>query len=104
MAQGLTADENGQLPGRIRQRIADNIRNAASVEGIAVREIAEAAVQAIPDVVIVAAIIDELAVPSSALRVALDALYAGSGAGDPNELVFFADTDGAPYSKLRSEI
>lgn len=38
--KALTMDGDGQLPGTARTRIANNIRNAASVEGDAVRDIA----------------------------------------------------------------
>lgn len=45
MAQAITMDADGQLPGRARTRAANNIRTPATVEGAAVLDVATAAAQ-----------------------------------------------------------
>jgi hypothetical protein len=72
------------------------------IEQIPLADIAEYVLERLPAADVLAAVVNALASPDSPLRDALDALYAG--AGSPDELAVFADTDGTPYFIPRSDL
>jgi hypothetical protein len=71
-------------------------------EQIPLDDVTAYVLERIPAADVLAAVVTALASPDSPLRDALDALYAG--AGSPDELAVFADTDGTPYFIPRSDL